>query len=438
MKESIAQTYTWNGGVTDGVPFTPSSTQIYTVTGTDVNGCKNTFTVSVVVNPLPTITVNSPGICPNATATLTANGATTYTWSTLATGNSITVSPTSTTSYTVVGTDANGCMNATVATVTINPLPTITANSPSTCSGVNATLTASGGIFYSWSSGQTGSSISVPGTAASYTVTGTDINGCTNTATVTVSILPLPTLQTISGINTICQGSATTLSVTPGTYSYSWTGPTGSMGSGTSVSVNQAGVYTLTTSNACGSVQSTFTVSVSAPVASFTPGNYTGQSPANVIFTNASTGTHLQNYWNFANGDTSHQLNPNETFSAAGTYNVILLVTDSFGCMDTASAVIVVTDVPTVIIIPNVFSPNGDNINDIFMVSGTGISEFNCKIYDRWGLFLYEWNDIKGGWDGKNAGNGKEASDGTYYFLITYTDNKKTQVSKPGFLQLVR
>ncbi len=440
-----ASTYTWSpatglsSSTGSSVTANPATSSSYTVTGTGGNGCMNTTVVSVVVNPLPILTVNSPGICPGATATLTANGATTYTWNTTQTGNTISVSPAAATNYTVVGTDVNGCMNFTVASVTINPLPNITVNSPATCQGTNTTLTAGGGVSYSWSTSQSGTSITVPGTAASYTVTGTDANGCTNTALANVIILPLPVAQTVTGMQVICEGQSTTLAISPGgTYTYTWSGPSGNLGNAATATANQTGVYTVTTSNACGSVTSTFSLTISLPEAAFTPNPGGGQAPVTITYSNTSTGVQLANYWNFANGDTSHQLNPTETYTAAGSYAAVLIVTDMYGCMDTASYSIVVSDVPSVVIIPNVFSPNGDNINDVFSITAAGITSFNCKVYDRWGLALYEWSNLNGGWDGKNASNGIAVSDGTYYFLITYVDSKNKTVNKPGFLQLVK
>ncbi len=363
-----ASTYTWNTtATTNTITVNPNTTTSYTVNGTDVNGCQGQQTTTVTVNALPIITVNPnpASICNGGSIILTANGASTYTWNTTANTNTITVNPAATTSYTVFGTDGNGCNNFAVSAVTVNSPPIVTANSVSVCAGSNATLSAAGAFTYTWSTNQTGPSISVPGTATSYTVTGTDVNGCVNTAVVSVSVFPIPN-------------------------------------------------------------------------AAFTPNIFSGQVPATVIFTNASTGTSLSNYWNFGNGDTSRQVSPSETYSSAGTYDVILTVIDNHGCLDTASVIIIVTDVPLVIIIPNVFSPNGDNINDLFMINGTGISTFNCKIYDRWGIFLYEWSDIKGGWDGKNTSSGKEVTDGTYYFILSYSDSKAKSTNKQGYLQLVR
>ena len=95
------------------------------------------------------------------------------------------------------------------------------------------------------------------------------------------------------------------------------------------------------------------------------------------------------------------------------------------------------TDVPTQIIIPNIFTPNNDSVNDTFFVKGANLSNFSCIIYNRWGNELYKWSDITTGWNGKDK-NGTTYDDGTYYYIVTYTDNTgKTQTQK-GFVQLVR
>jgi SprB-like repeat protein/type IX secretion system substrate protein len=188
-----AITYTWNSGAT-GTTITPSPTVItnYTVTGTDGNNCTNTAITTVIVNALPTININSPAICVGATDTLTATGATSYTWNTGATGATIIDSPTLTTNYTVTGTDGNNCINAGVATITVNSLPTltITASSATVCAGITATLTASGANTYTWSNtGTTGTTISPSLTVTTnYTVTGTDGNNCMNTDTLSIMV----------------------------------------------------------------------------------------------------------------------------------------------------------------------------------------------------------------------------------------------------------
>ncbi|RYZ45157.1 MAG: hypothetical protein EOP49_25705, partial [Sphingobacteriales bacterium] len=163
LTASGASTYVWSPATglsaTTGATVTasPIITTIYSVTGTDGNGCVNTKAVTVTVNALPTISVtpSSPAICIGLSTSLTASGASTYVWSpatglSATTGTTVTASPTGTTTYTVTGTDANGCINTRTVTVTVNPLPTINVSpaAPAICAGLNTSLTASGATTY--------------------------------------------------------------------------------------------------------------------------------------------------------------------------------------------------------------------------------------------------------------------------------------------------
>ena len=438
LTASGAASYTWSTSQTgSSISVSPTVTTGYTVKGEDSNGCANTVAAVVTVYTPPPVAANSAGVCPGGTATLTAAGANTYTWSTSQTGNTITVSPSGATSYTVTGTDNNGCVNASVATVTINPLPVISVGTASTCPGATTTLGASGASTYTWSTAQTGASISVPGVAATYTVAGTDTNGCSSTATGSVVLLPLPPPQNVFGQAIICDGQSDTLYVTDTTYTYSWTGPSGALGTGTAVAVTEAGVYTVTAMNGCGGTQSEFTVTVSSPDASFSPNAGSAPVPATFVFTNTSQGAGLVNYWNLGNGDTSSAIHASATYTLDGSYAVTLVITDQYGCMDTATLILLVTDTAPPIVIPNIFSPNGDNVNDLFTISGKNVTSFNCKVYDRWGLLLYEWSDINSGWDGRNAATAKPVSDGTYYILVSYTDKTGKSTVRPAYIQLV-
>ncbi len=221
LTASGAATYTWNTLATIAtITTTPATTTPYTVTGTDVNNCKNIATVTVIVNSLPIISVNTATICAGVTTTLTASGANTYTWNTSSTNTSITITPITTTPYTVTGTNANACKNTATTTVTVNALPTITANSVSVCAGNTATLTASGASTYTWNTSATNASITVtPTTTTPYTVTGTNANSCKNTATATITVNPLPIITVNSA--TICAGGIAILTAN-GATTYSW------------------------------------------------------------------------------------------------------------------------------------------------------------------------------------------------------------------------
>ena len=197
LNASGASTYTWMPGSLVGaaVVATPTANTIYTVTGTSAAGCNNTTTRTVTVNPLPTVnaTVTNSVICAGQSTTLSATGATTYTWNPGGiTGSAIAVSPASTITYTVIGTNANGCNNSAVRAVTVNPLPIVNAASASSliCTGQTTTLTASGATTYTWNpGGSTATSIAVsPTVTSTYSVTGAAANGCRNNAVVTVIV----------------------------------------------------------------------------------------------------------------------------------------------------------------------------------------------------------------------------------------------------------
>jgi hypothetical protein len=226
-----ASTYSWSGGITNGVAFTPSTTTTYTVTGTSSTGCTATNTKTITVNNLPTITITSNPInaiiCAGQSATLSATGASTYSWSGGIT-NGVAFTPTVTTTYTVTGNvTSTGCVNTATKTIIVNNLPTITITSnPANaiiCAGQNATLTASGASSYVWSGGITNGVAFTPSSTTTYTVTGTASNSCVNTATKTITVNALPTLTITPSIAAACAGNSITL-IASGASTYSWSG----------------------------------------------------------------------------------------------------------------------------------------------------------------------------------------------------------------------
>ena len=264
------------------VTATPTATDIYTATGTDGNGCQSTTTVAVTVNSLPNVGASaySPDVCIGGSTGLTATGAATYVWSsdpTLSgtTSATVTASPTVTNTYSVVGTDGNGCQSAATVSVTVNSLPAISASASASavCAGSSSLLTASGGVSYAWTydptlSVNTGTTVTAtPTVTNTYTVVGTDGNGCVGAATVAVTVNSLPTISASAATSAFCAGGSTTLTVSGGVI-YIWMyDPTLSVTSGSIVTATPTAtdVYTVvgTGSNGCQNV-ATVSVTVNA------------------------------------------------------------------------------------------------------------------------------------------------------------------------------
>ncbi len=224
LSGSGAVTYNWSNGVIDGVPFTPAiGSIVYTVTGTDANGCSSSDWVEVTVNPLPVVNAGpDQTVCDGDQVTLNGAGAVSYVWDNGIT-DGVPFTPTlGTTTYTVTGTDANGCENTDQVDVTVNPLPIIDAGQDQTvCDGEQVTLNGSGAVSYLWDNGISDGIAFTPGLGTTtYTVTGTDANGCQNTDQVDVSVNPLPVVN--AGANqTSCDGDQVTLTGA-GAVTYAW------------------------------------------------------------------------------------------------------------------------------------------------------------------------------------------------------------------------
>ena len=242
--------YLWSDGNTTP-NITVSNGGTYSVTATAANGCSNTASQAVTVNPLPNITIGgNTAFCEGSSTTLTAQGGNSYIWSNGSQSASISVSTSG--NYTVTGTGANGCTNTASIAVTAEPTPTITINgNTSFCQGGSTTLTASGADTYTWNNGTATPSVTV-NTFGVYSVTGTTATGCTGSASVTVTVSPNPTIN-ITGDTELCPGETTTLTANGGT-SYMWfdgstnaTYQTGEAGSYSVIGYNDAGCYAMVT-----------------------------------------------------------------------------------------------------------------------------------------------------------------------------------------------
>ena len=128
-------------------------------------------------------------------------------------------------------------------------------------------------------------------------------------------------------------------------------------------------------------------------------------------------------WWDFGDNTQSSEQNPMHVYSSHGDYDIVQVVSNDFGCSDTAYNSIAVSN-DQLFYIPNAMTPNGDGINDVFMPFGYGwsIDDFEMRIYDRWGNLLFVTSDINKPWDGTVMGGDQTVPTGVYVWIIRYKD----------------
>lgn len=431
---SSTGTYTWSPINVFTNTLVVTGTDVYTVSTS--NSCGSASVIINVLSPaLPTATLasTSSSLCISGqTAVLSVLGSSgTYLW------NNGIITPTTSVSlpgvYSVTVTTPS-CGNA-IASYTIDAIPnptlSITSTNTMLCNGSTAILTATSNFAnYLWSNGSVNTqSISVLNSGI-YTVQVSNVCAV-EIKSITIQTLTTPVLSITTSSTSICSNEIATLTVTGGENPYQWSNSsiTGS------VVTTTGGTVSVTNTNVCGSATQTIEISVIAVDASIIANPTSGVGPLLVDFINNSSGAINYN-WILGNGNLANtQTVTSQTYSVVGTYKVYLIVNDG-NCFDTDSIEISVLNQEPTIIVPNVFTPNADLVNDVFKVTAINITQFNCTIFDRWGIKLYEWDDIKNGWDGKV--DGKLASDGTYFYIINAIDFDKKELKKQGSFTLFK
>jgi gliding motility-associated-like protein len=405
--------------------------------------CATNGVISVTVNPIPTILINeTPSICVGQSTILTTTASVsggTYSWQPNGeTTNQITVSPIATTNYSVSYT-LNGCTSTpVVTTVTVNPnIPVEAGPNISICQGEQVILTASGTPNNTWSGGVIdGASVS-PNQTTVYYVTGTSANGCITTDSVTITVNANPI---INGGNpqTVCIGQQVNLTGTGAGFGGNYAWDNGVI-DGQSFVVNGTITYTVTgtDANGCTGTATVLITGLPIPVAQFTASPQSGEIPLNVIFTNLST--NANNYsWDFGNNlganaiDLSDQIS---LYNSFGVYTVWLIASNGI-CSDSTSAIITATANPW-LFVPNVFTPNEDGANETWMVQTKNMETIELIILNRWGNVMAIIEDLNGGWNGKTA-DGKDATDGTYFYKYKAKAINGEEFDGHGFLTLIR
>jgi gliding motility-associated-like protein len=329
----------------------PTDTTAYIVNATDINGCASSDTISVIVNPLPSAFAgNDVAICFGDTTTLTATGGLNYSWSpadSLSNSlNDITQAfPIITTEYIVTMTDTNGCIQSDSIVVTVNELPIGDVVADVTiCNGDSTQLNATGGDTYLWAPSNDLSDPNIPNPWATsivttnYSVLITDINGCTDTDTVKVTINNLPNISAGNDIQ-ICIGDTTQLLVTGGD-TYLWSPETG-LSSDTSfnptVIINDTAEYIVIGTDLNGCINSDTVAVIINPFPAVSAG-----IDVNICIgdTTPLTATGGESY-SWTNGtflDDNLIFNPNATPDT--TMEFIVTVADSNACINTDSVIV--------------------------------------------------------------------------------------------------
>ncbi|MFH1320783.1 MAG: PKD domain-containing protein [Bacteroidota bacterium] len=460
---TIPYTYLWSDGQATSTA-TGLTSGTYDVTVTDASGCisiASSITISEPAPVTPTITGDTT-ICIGGSITINASatGGTppySYLWDNgLGPGSSHIVTPTTTTTYTVIVYDINSCpvVAQSVTVSTSSPLSVIALGTDTICYGDNTSITAvaSGGdggpYTYIWDNGAGMDSLVQvsPAYATTYTVTVSDGCGTPDTSA-SVTIVVTPALVLTPAAVTICLGESAVLLVS-GALTYWWAeenAPTDVIGTGSTITVSPSVTtnYIVTGSDGVCTRPDTVTVTVnSSPVADFgfIPDETTITNPV-FTFTDQSSSSVASWLWDFGDdSDSSTLQNPVYTYSDTGTFAVLLTVYDSSGCEDTALYYVTIRG-EYILFTPNAFIPNSQiEENRYFLPKGLGLEEveFEMYIYDRWGDLIYETDDINKPWDG-TANDGKEvAQNDVYVWVIKTRDFKNKRHQYVGHVTLIR
>ena len=360
-----------------------------------------------------------------------------YAWSNGTNGAAATVSTSG--SYTVTVSNGSGCTGTASVLATVPALPTASIQGPgSVCAGGSVSLSGPAGFTgYAWSSGQSTASVSVsPGASGTYTLTVSDGNGCTATATTLVAVLAPPGVS-IGGNAVLCNGSTSTLTATMGLSSYVWS----TNENGPSIAVNAAGIYSVTATDANGCTNTANRTVFRSDIIVLTAATTSAgcQIGGAIVVEGISGGA---TPYLVAIGNTRRQ---NDGLTDVvfenlpkGTY--LLAVTDANGCT-TNQSLAIEQRCTSEIYAPNAIAPErGDNA--YFMLFGAG--DFNIdrlQIFDRWGNKMSELLDIPGnnptaGWDGRFNNEWVLPGVYVYWAKITWPDGQTTQIS--GEVTVVR
>ncbi len=351
--------------------------------------------------------------------------------------------------YKMTVTDHVNCVTTDTITVSATPIPymTVSSNVWETCENENGSISVSPKdarypVSFTWDTGREQDTTNVIGglKSGTYTVEMTDANGCVVDTSIFVDKYPTPTVVITKTPETCGRGDGTiTLTVNsmyPSTLKYRWDGLTDTTSSLTGL---KAGTYKVTITDSLCIVSKTIVVEhVDGPVANFESNAYNVAS--NTIFTLTDVSQGTVNTWNWDMGDGNSQTGKivYYTYEKSGDYNVSLVVIDVNGCIDSISKIIHVYDELNVFV-PNMFTPNGDGLNDTWkpVMSEYSKEGYQLSVFDRWGQRIFHTTNTEDEWNGMV--NGKYvASNSIYSYRVIVRDFTGQEYEFVGQVTVIR
>lgn len=449
----------------------PTLSTVYSVYGSSLGCNSDTKNANVTVNALPvfTLTPGTPTVCLNEKISLIASGnAEIYSWDPFTglnniVGSTVVANPTIQQTYTVVG-SLNNCTTSAMITLSVLPLPVpvISVLKEKICLNESVTLQGSGGEVFNWygplgeihptfDGGRTVSfKATVPGFDGTYTLVVADKNGCKALATASVGVYRLPSANMTSLFTNTCVPFRGDFSLYSSSGSVSDIDATWHLdesifkGKDFTYLFTKPGEHLITGffMDRVTNCINTATFAVTAypqPIADF---EYNPEHPVEtiqeVVFRNTSIGDEQKKWnWSFINneGFKSDKETCTYTFKDAGIYPVVLMVTNVWGCKDTVIKTITV-DEDFNMFVPNVFTPNGDGHNDIFIPVMRGVKFYDIMIFDRWGEMIFRTVDPQQGWDGHYKG--QMCQNGVYSWKINVSTKSGNMKQLNGHVTINR
>ena len=393
-------------------------------------GCKGDTSIEVIVNPLPLVSDSITGICDGDSVIFgdNVNENVTYLWSSGETTYNLNISESGI--YKRIVTTLMGCKDSSNFTLVVNPLPVVDlGDDVEVCVGTDFIINSNlDDVKYLWSTGDTTYGIS-PNINGEYSLTVVDSNGCSDIDTINVVYNPLPIVDLGDDV-VICEGETIDIN-SNSNLNVKWdNGDTTSV-----IKVSESGDYSVIVSDGICEGYDTINVSVvDLPISELDK----SLGDKIICFDDYERGIDLisnvsDSYdylWN--NGYTTNMIN----IIDGGLYSVSI---NNNGC-GIKDSVLIKTYCPFKFFVPNSFTPNGDGLNDIFYAYGDNIVDFKLLIFDRWGVQIFETNDINIGWDGKYKNEYVQIDVYVWkaYYSVNDESNNIEKYQKVGIVSLIR